>query len=207
MASPSTPQHEPTMEEILASIRKIISEDSPEAAPAQAAAPAAKADEGEVLELTQELREEPVPAPAPVVVAAAPPPAPIKPVDDVVFQSIEEAHVSSPATAQTSDGLFSDKTRKAFDDAISGYQPPTSQPRDTTAAVAPVDGRTVEAVFDQAIRDKFEPVLRQWLDANTDAVVARMKPVIQEWLDEHFQPLLEAAVEKELRGSRSRKTG
>ena len=36
----SSPQHEPTMEEILASIRKIISEDRPEAAPA-AAAPAA----------------------------------------------------------------------------------------------------------------------------------------------------------------------
>ena len=32
----SSPQHEPTMEEILASIRKIISEDSP----ADAAAPA-----------------------------------------------------------------------------------------------------------------------------------------------------------------------
>ena len=30
----SSPQHEPTMEEILASIRKIISEDSPAEAPA-----------------------------------------------------------------------------------------------------------------------------------------------------------------------------
>ena len=36
----SNPQHEPTMEEILASIRKIISEDAPEGAPAEAAAPA-----------------------------------------------------------------------------------------------------------------------------------------------------------------------
>ncbi len=32
----SSPQHEPTMEEILASIRKIISEDNPEPAPAAA---------------------------------------------------------------------------------------------------------------------------------------------------------------------------
>jgi hypothetical protein len=40
----SNPQHEPTMEEILASIRKIISEDTPEAAaPAPEAAPAAPA--------------------------------------------------------------------------------------------------------------------------------------------------------------------
>ena len=37
----SNPQHEPTMEEILASIRKIISEDAPEAPAAEAPAPAA----------------------------------------------------------------------------------------------------------------------------------------------------------------------
>ncbi len=35
----SNPQHEPTMEEILASIRKIISEDSNDAQPAAAEAP------------------------------------------------------------------------------------------------------------------------------------------------------------------------
>src|SRR6476620_7614265 len=56
--SASSPQHEPTMEEILASIRKIISEDTHEA-------PAPK-KEPEVLELTQEVPEEP----------AAPPPFP-----------------------------------------------------------------------------------------------------------------------------------
>jgi len=39
----SSPQHEPTMEEILASIRKIISEDTPETAPAIDAAPALRA--------------------------------------------------------------------------------------------------------------------------------------------------------------------
>jgi len=61
----SNPQHEPTMEEILASIRKIISEDTPEAAaPAPEAAPAAPAVPAapaplpvhdDVLELTQEV--------------------------------------------------------------------------------------------------------------------------------------------------------
>ena len=39
----SSPQHEPTMEEILASIRKIISEDSTEAPPPPAPAPMAPA--------------------------------------------------------------------------------------------------------------------------------------------------------------------
>jgi len=58
----SSPQHEPTMEEILASIRKIISEDTPAEAPAaQNAAPVAAAAEPDVLELTQEIKEPPAP--------------------------------------------------------------------------------------------------------------------------------------------------
>src|SRR5882724_10569563 len=114
----SSPQHEPTMEEILASIRKIISEDSTEAQPA--AAPA----EADVLELTQEVHEEP-PAPPPVI--AVVPPAPValpepapamaaqgpKPENDVVFQSIEEVSVSeAPAMTSVHEGIFSDKTRR-----------------------------------------------------------------------------------------------
>src|SRR5260370_10163268 len=76
-------QHEPSMEEILASIRRIIAEDGDTAAPA--AAPAAEAD-----------GVAPAPAPAPPPVAAPAPklttapapaaPAPAKPapVDDIL---------------------------------------------------------------------------------------------------------------------------
>ena len=83
----SNPQHEPTMEEILASIRKIISEDQPDAAkaapaPSPTAAPeppppppptpvqAAAPIEADVLELTDEVKDE-QPAPAPVAKRAA----------------------------------------------------------------------------------------------------------------------------------------
>ena len=63
----SSPQHEPTMEEILASIRKIISEDAPADAPvAQEGAPAPYHAQPDVLELTQEVMEAPVYQPAPV---------------------------------------------------------------------------------------------------------------------------------------------
>ncbi len=62
----SSPQHEPTMEEILASIRKIISEDAPEGAPAAERPPPAPEPappmpppEPDVLELTQEFVEAP----------------------------------------------------------------------------------------------------------------------------------------------------
>src|SRR3569833_3026178 len=101
----SSPQHEPTMEEILASIRKIISEDSSEAQPAAAEAKPPQ-PEADVRDLTHEVHDEhppaviaapppapepaPEPAPAPVEVAPEPVvvPDPAKPENVVVFQSI-----------------------------------------------------------------------------------------------------------------------
>jgi len=201
----SNPQHEPTMEEILASIRKIISEDSAEASqPAPAVAPVQAAPapvrlapepepEGDVLELTQAIEEAPEPAPLP---AEEPEPA-----DDVVFQSIEEAAVSiAPAEAPSSEGIFSDKTRKALDDTFASIEPieaPAPAPRQA-APVAPLTGANVEAVLDRAIRETFDPVLAKWLGDNSGAIIDRMKPVIREWLDEHFPAMLEEAVRSEV---------
>jgi len=197
MASPSSPQHEPTMEEILASIRKIISEDSPEAQPASAqpAVQALAEAEPEVLELTQEVHEEPAPAP---VVA----PAPVAvPHDDVVFQTIEEPKPAPKAP----DGIFSDTSRKAFDDVSSKFaqvEAPKPVPRDPVAQIAPHDGASLEALFDRAVRETFEPVLQDWMGTHADAIMDRMKPLIAEWMDKNFPPLLAAAVEAEFVRSR-----
>jgi len=199
--SPSSPQHEPTMEEILASIRKIISEDSTEAAPAQSEPPPpAPVQDADVLELTQEVHEEPAPD------AAA---APVPPDDDVEFRTIEEAPASIPEPAPAaSEGLFSERTRQALDDAFTSMEHEEKKPAAppvSAAPIAPVDGRTVEAVFEQAVRGAFDPVLRDWLDHNKDAVIDRMKPVVTAWLDEHFPSMLEQAVKEELaRAAKSR---
>ena len=190
----SDAQHEPTMEEILASIRKIISEDAP--APGQAApeapppAPAPIVEEPDVLELTQVAAMEPEPAPYT-------PPAPEPtPVDDLVFETIAPA-----APAAASSDIFSDSTRKALDDAFAAIpdeEPaPAPAPR-PAAAIAPVDGSTVESVFERAVRESFEPVLNKYLEDNSAAVMERMKPLIREWMDEHFPPLLEGAVRAEV---------
>jgi uncharacterized protein len=206
----SSPQHEPTMEEILASIRKIISEDSSEPQPAapelKAAAPAPV--EADVLELTQEVHEEPVaprPAPAPIVMPAPEPvaaaPLPPVPEDDVVFESIEEPPVTQQATAVAHEGLFSDKTRKAMEDSFASIDhddEPVPAARPSAAPVAPVDARTIEAVFEKAVREAFDPVVNEWLTTNADAVVERMKPLIREWMDAHFPALLEGAVRAEV---------
>jgi hypothetical protein len=141
----SSPQHEPTMEEILASIRKIISEDSPAqeapAAPAAAApppppAPPPPAPEPEVLELTQEVVEVSAPEPAPV------------PVDDIIFQEQE------PAPAPNND-IFSATTRKALDDAFAGLDEiPEPEPAPRLADALPsASGASIEAVFERAVRD------------------------------------------------------
>ena len=186
----SDPQHEPTMEEILASIRKIISEDgpAPAAAAPEPAAPAPPApmpvEEPDVLELTQ------------VVSAPAPAPQPIpEPVNDIVFETV------APAPAFGASDIFSDHTRKAVDDAFASIpdEEPEPAPAPRPAApIAPVDGSTVENVFERAVRESFEPVLKQYLSDNDAAVIERMKPLIREWMDEHFPPLLEGAVRAEV---------
>ncbi len=197
----SNPQHEPTMEEILASIRKIISEDAPEGAP-PAAAPASEAPvapapvapapvvHDDVLELTHEIE-----APAPVA-APVPPPAPVPPapVEDLVFENVAPV----PAPVSHSD-IFSDHTRKAMEDTFNAIpdEEPTPAPA-PAAAIAPVDGASVENVFERAVRESFEPVLQKYLSDNSAAVIDRMKPLIREWMDEHFPALLEGAVRAEV---------
>jgi uncharacterized protein len=213
----SSPQHEPTMEEILASIRKIISEDStdapaaaaPEPPPPPAPAPVAAA-EADILDLTQEIEEVPMPAPEPVRSSAplAAPAADPLPENDVVFEPIDEPAPAAETPLHSSEGIFSDKTRKAVDDTFAAIQDEPEEPqRAAAAAVLPVEGLSVEAVFERAVRESFEPVVNKWLGGNADAIVERMKPLIREWMDEHFPALLEGAVRDEVaRVARARGT-
>ncbi|MBS0272930.1 MAG: DUF2497 domain-containing protein [Proteobacteria bacterium] len=204
----SSPQHEPTMEEILASIRKIISEDSTEAAPAEpapvAAAPAATApapapapatapamqapvEEEDVLELTEEAPE---PAPAAAVAAA----------DEVVFQTVE-----APAPPSSGSDIFSEKTRRALDEAFNTLDNEEEDaaksapaPMASTFHSTNVDGDSVEAVFERAVRDAVGPHIDQWMSHQKDDLLAAMRPLIREWMDEHFPSILEGAVRDEV---------
>ena len=147
---------EPTMEEILASIRRIISED--DAPVAEAAEPSREEPEPEpepepelvhedVLELTERVSpaesigdiaayEKPQPEPAP---APAPTPAP------VVSRAVEERRVSEPSASAAA---------SAFDSL--------------TAAIAmPPAGRTLEDLTSELLR----PLLKAWLDANLPRIV------------------------------------
>jgi hypothetical protein len=205
------------MEEILASIRKIISEDTNEAP-----APKPNAD---ILELTQEIAEEPAPPPPPPpameashaevaempevsgepaqdALESAPAEIPVEPEpveNNVVSISHEELTVSSPATQDN--GIFSDKARKAIDDAFAGLDRIPEKPRTQTSrgpAMPPVEGNSVEAVFERAVRASVDPVLAQWMSGHQDDLMDAVKPLLREWMDDHFPALLEGAVRDEV---------
>jgi cell pole-organizing protein PopZ len=214
----TNPQTEPTMEEILASIRKIISEDQPaegakpaatrpapakatpavEAAPAKAAAAPAAADL-DVLDLTDEIPEE-EPSPVRAAPRMAPPPVPEpapEPVieDDVIFQNIEPAARIKERTMD--DDLISDSTRSAMGRAfqnLNGQTPPVT-----------LKGGSIEAIFAEAVQQAFRPALKEWVDDHSNDIMDQLRPLIRAWMDEHLPPLIEAAVIKEISRAATRK--
>ncbi|TCS17275.1 DUF2497 domain-containing protein [Caulobacter sp. BK020] len=157
--SDQSPQ-EPTMEEILASIRRIISEDD---APAEAAAapepepaPVEEAPaEDDVLELT-----DPIEPPAPVESLGdidvyspepepepEPPPPPPEPAPAPVFSREEVA-----------DNLVGDHAAGLAASAFGSL---------SSALLMPKDGRTLEDV----VRELLRPLLKEWLDQNLPRIV------------------------------------
>ena len=167
---------EPTMEEILASIRRIISEDDAPAAEAAseeepaAATPAAAlpdsepepeaepaAREEEVLELTERVETHgdidayvpPAPAPEPEPVAASPPPAPVP---EPIFEP--EPVMAAPPMESLVGATAATAAASAFGQL--------------SAAIAmPRDGHTLEDV----VREMLRPLLKDWLDSNLPGIV------------------------------------
>ena len=152
---------EPTMEEILASIRRIISEDDvpadgaapeaePEAEPAQAAAPAfvpepepeAEDDDGalELTERVETLGDLDVYTPT-------------------VNEEPEPAYAPPPAApVEVGEGLVG---------AVAANAAATAFGQLSAAIQMPADGRTLEDV----VRELLRPLLKQWLDENLPDIV------------------------------------
>lgn len=153
---------EPTMEEILASIRRIISEDDAPAEPAAEAAPPPPEPEPEpfeddVLELTDPIAPEPEPEPElpplesvgdidvysppePAPEPAYTPPSPVFDRDEVADKLVGETAASAAASAF---GSLS------------------------SALLMPKDARTLEDV----VRELLRPLLKEWLDQNLPRIV------------------------------------
>ncbi len=176
---------EPTMEEILASIRRIISEDEPPAAeapaapaalhvvepePAPAPPPEPEAEHEDILELTDPVVE---PPPAfethgDIEISPAPPAAP------------EPAPVRAPAPAIAS---------RAYDD-----EPLVAA--DVSQAAATAFGRLSQRITMPAEGTTLEEVVRELL-----------RPLLKAWLDDNLRAIVEAKVEEEVERVRRRQVG
>ena len=154
---------EPTMEEILASIRRIISEDDPPAeaesapeVPKMAVAPPLEEDEqplmledDEVLELTQRVEDQSDEIE-------------IAPIDDIEIVDPEPVSYTPPPMAAA---------------PMPREEPLVSRPQASAAASAfdalertvlmPPGGRTLEDV----VREMLRPMLKDWLDQNLPSIV------------------------------------
>ena len=142
-------QGEPSMEEILASIRRIISEDG-EPAKAGAAPPASTPPSGgsDVLELT-DMVEEPKPA-APTPVPAAAPRA----------KDGEEGLVSAPVATAAVGALT----------ALVSAKKETERSMSENPMLVGNGAMTLEML----IREEIRPILKQWLDQNLPPLVERL---------------------------------
>jgi cell pole-organizing protein PopZ len=195
MPTPSA-QQEPTMEEILASIRRIISED---ADPAKAGQPAATTGAGQgadVLELTNIVHDDgsvggaaPEPVPEPPRRRAAPPPMrEPEPYREAAREPAPEPRVSrraAPAPApepprhtrhqsdldmvdkEDRDSVLSTQASSAISNAFGAL----TRERD----VAVGGGTTLEEI-----------------------VAQMMKPMLAAWLDEHLPEIVERVVQQEV---------
>jgi cell pole-organizing protein PopZ len=175
-------EHEPSMEEILASIRRIIAEDG-DAASVPGAPPSAGAGQrhDEVLELTEVVEEdgsvvsigakpavaEPAPPPTPKPPpqpAFEPPPQPA--FDPSVFE--KEDGAPAPRDAEADERLISSAAAAASVAALSQLAVSRSSGRGGDLAIG--GGRTLEDLVCEMLR----PLLKTWLDDNLPQLVERL---------------------------------
>ncbi len=149
---------EPSMEEILSSIRRIIADEDKVPPTAAAGTPAT---EDEVLELTTVAEDDAESGPAPATVPGPPPTGEpsLPPAASKTSRDEKEATTASgepllsPAAAAASMSAFAKLAR-----------PSASESPPVTAGI------TVEALVVQLLR----PALREWLDANLPPLVERI---------------------------------
>lgn len=163
---------DPSMEDILASIRRILSEDEAgtppaEASGAAAAPPAAPDAAEEPLDLTEEM----------LVAAPPPPPAPAAPVAEAAEPPpVVAVPVAEPAA-------------------------PLPPPRDDRAllgaAAAAAASASVGTLLRAVAADRSSPVYRGGPSIE-DVVREELRPLLKDWLDANLPPLVERLVRIEI---------
>ncbi|MFZ5609047.1 MAG: DUF2497 domain-containing protein [Pseudomonadota bacterium] len=153
MAS-SNAQQEPTMEEILASIRRIISEDGEEGAGAPAPEQASQAEEAPVAD---EETEEPL-APTPEAEAEE-----TLPEAEADVLELTEVVEEKTILEEASDRLVSEQTAAK-----------ASQPLSHLSGLLVRNYPGSENTLEGVVREILRPLLKAWLDDNLPEIVEKM---------------------------------
>jgi cell pole-organizing protein PopZ len=156
-------QAEPSMEEILASIRRIISEEDQPAAAApvlELNQPADQAAPDNDIVFEEEAPAAPAPAPEPPPVAAAKPePAPPPPMAEPAPPAPQARVVEIPAPSAPDEPIISPSAASVTASAFTRLA--------GNLRVADSAGQTLEGMIRQLVR----PMLKEWLDENLPAIV------------------------------------
>ena len=196
MSDPKPQQPEPSMEEILASIRRIISEDGETEEADTNGAAVEETDQEEILELTEEVPEpEPEPEPEPVeeapVAEVAPEPEPEpepipepeplpepepepmpmpEPEPEPVEIEVHEEAISAapPPVAELDEALISKSAARSSESSLSALAAAVTSERNGVAVG--MGDRTLEDLVKEVMR----PMIKEWLDANLPGLVEHL---------------------------------
>ncbi|MCK1641682.1 DUF2497 domain-containing protein [Bradyrhizobium sp. 157] len=230
MTQPAKVQ-EPSMEEILASIRRIIADDEakPAAAKPEAATPPPKPVMKDIPPSAIAPKPAaPKPAPAPPPPAPAPEPAINNSQDDIdamlasldaatpeaeirpaqpeadVFELTDEMAVPDPAPPKASFNKIEPEDDIEFSESNRGRQP-AHEPPSFEAPQQPILSRSTVSAVESAFNSLANTVLSNNARTLEDLVKEMLRPMLKSWLDDNLPGLVERIVKAEIeRVSRGR---
>ena len=187
---------EPSMEEILASIRRIIADDDaakpppkappkpPEAPPAKPAAAPAAASGDEMDAMLADLDEKPQSSPEP---------------PDEVLELTEAMAAPAPEPAQpTFRRIDPDHPDVVFDDAAPAPSPPPPAPPRALVGESPLLSNAASAAVHSAFGTLAHSVLAQNPRTLEDLVKEMLRPMLKSWLDDNLPVMVERLVRAEI---------
>ena len=191
MAQPAKAQ-EPSMEEILASIRRIIADDDaakPTPKPAEpttaaAPAPADTAGRDEMDAMLADLDENPAePAPSP---------------PDEVLELTEAMAAPAPEPAQPSFRRIEPDQDVVFHETAAAQSPPPPVASRPPAADSPLLSTAASAAVHSAFGSLAHSVLAQNPRTLEDLVKEMLRPMLKSWLDDNLPVMVERLVRAEI---------
>jgi cell pole-organizing protein PopZ len=209
MSQPAKAQ-EPSMEEILASIRRIIADDDTTTKPAPPP-PAAAAPRPVAMPPRTPVPPSPPPRaaePPPPPRVEEPPPAPPPPEPEDILDLTEQMAEPEPPSFQTIDGqndvIFADPEPQRMAEPLRAPAPPPPEPV-ADPNERPLLSNSTSAAVDSAFNTLAQTVLVQNARTLEDLVREMLRPLLKSWLDDNLPGMVERIVRAEIeRVSRGR---